>query len=87
MNEKILIGPSSFAALNYAPKQKLIDEVGQTKKAVTNALDKMSESDFKLPYPSKSPIPDATSLIFLTHLYGHLGYHLGQINYHRRLLA
>jgi D-3-phosphoglycerate dehydrogenase len=25
MNEKILIGPSSFAALNYTPKQKLID--------------------------------------------------------------
>ncbi len=25
MNEKILIGPSSFATLNYAPKQKLIE--------------------------------------------------------------
>jgi uncharacterized damage-inducible protein DinB len=27
-----------------------------------------------------------TTGYFLIHLVGHLGYHLGQINYHRRLL-
>lgn len=68
-------------------REQLIDEVIQTKNAVISALDKLSESDLESLYPSKCPIPEATSLAFLTHLYGHLSYHLGQINYHRRLLA
>ena len=29
---------------------------------------------------------DMSTVFFLVHLQGHLNYHLGQINYHRRLL-
>jgi uncharacterized damage-inducible protein DinB len=37
-------------------------------------------------YPQEVLGYPMTTRYFLMHLYGHLNYHLGQINYHRRLL-
>jgi hypothetical protein len=37
------------------------------------------------PYPEKVFAEPMTTRYFLIHLCAHLGYHLGQVNYHRRL--
>ena len=68
-------------------KNALISEIENTKVAVSNALDKYNESDLSGPYPDSRPIPDASIGHTLLHLYAHLSYHLGQVNYHRRLLT
>ena len=38
-------------------------------------------------FPVKKHDETVTHEQMLVHLYGHLAYHLGQVNYHRRLLS
>jgi hypothetical protein len=63
----------------------LIDE---TKEAISKSLTGKDESFFAQPFPKEAVVikEDQTNGFMLTHLYAHLNYHLGQINYHRRLL-
>lgn len=54
---------------------------------IEESLSKLDESDLEKRYPI-DVFNKATNVgFFLTHLYGHLNYHLGQINYHRRLIS
>lgn len=50
-------------------------------------LDKLSEEDFNKTYPIEVFGKPMTTGFFLIHLATHLNYHLGQINYHRRLMS
>jgi uncharacterized damage-inducible protein DinB len=75
-----------FSAKNI-PKEKLLAEIIQTKKAVQEALDKMQPEDLNAIYPENVFNEQMKTQHFLIHLSGHLTYHLGQVNYHRRLLA
>ena len=68
-------------------KANLLAEIQVTRKAVSDSLAKLTDDDLNQDYPSKSPLPNSTTNETLIHLYGHLNYHLGQINYHRRLLG
>lgn len=63
----------------------LIQEIANTKEAVTKALAAVSPDILETGYPL--PVFDypMTVQYFLIHLAGHLGYHLGQVNYHRRI--
>jgi hypothetical protein len=65
----------------------LLQEIQNTKTAVLGTLEAMEPALLSTPYPL--PVFDypMSHLHFLTHLLAHLGYHLGQINYHRRLLT
>lgn len=73
-----------FSAKNIS-KQKLIEEIHQTKKAVSEALANVSKEEIEKIYPVEVFKEPMTTGHFLIHLSAHLGYHLGQINYHRRL--
>ncbi|MNL84327.1 hypothetical protein D3C87_2122640 [compost metagenome] len=53
---------------------------------VNNTLDFLTETDLKAIYPQIVFEKEMTTEFFLVHLSTHLAYHLGQINYHRRLL-
>lgn len=53
---------------------------------VSAALRGLTEEDLAENYPIDVFGRPMTTAFFLTHLASHLGYHLGQINYHRRLL-
>lgn len=75
-----------FSSKNV-PASDLINEIKATKSAVENALDKLSDDDLNNTYPLEVFGKPMTFSYFLIHLSGHLMYHLGQINYHRRLLA
>ena len=53
---------------------------------IATVLPNLSESILSQDYPGVV-LKEKTSIeFFLVHLSGHLSYHLGQINYHRRLL-
>ncbi|NNC86097.1 MAG: DUF1572 family protein [Bacteroidia bacterium] len=53
---------------------------------VENYFDGVNENDFDKLFPINVFKKEMTTRHMIIHLYGHLNYHLGQINYHRRLL-
>ena len=68
------------------PRDQLISSVNETKKVVLSSLQKFDEAQLKSTYPMQVFGYDMTYEYFLIHLFSHLNYHLGQINYLRRLL-
>lgn len=52
---------------------------------VLSTLDRLSDEDFAKTYPIEVFGKPMTTGFFLVHLATHLNYHLGQINYHRRI--
>ncbi len=65
----------------------LLTDVDAALESVKNTLAKLTDGDFAKTYPIEVFGEPMTTGYFLTHLATHLSYHLGQINYHRRLLA
>ncbi len=65
----------------------LIKEIETTKKVVIMTLNKLTEEQLASNYPLELFGEPMSTSFFLIHLHGHLTYHLGQINYHRRLLS
>lgn len=73
-------------SLKDVPRTELIKKVKDTEIMINTVLSQLSEEDLKEEY-SRMPSEDKMSTsYFLIHLISHLDYHLGQINYHRRLL-
>ncbi|MRX67499.1 Protein of unknown function [Flavobacterium resistens] len=77
--------PLEFS-LKDIPKTEIIQKIDETLIAVNNALDSLTETDLESIYPQIVFEKEMTTGFFLVHLSTHLAYHLGQINYHRRLL-
>ena len=69
------------------PRQELIKGIGETLAIVDSTLDKLTNADLEADYPKVvfADKPTMTTGYFLIHLATHLDYHLGQINYHRRI--
>ena len=74
-----------FAA-KQIPKKELISDILKTRKAVKTTLEKIDVFMLEQEYPMQVFSHSMTTTFFLIHLAAHLGYHLGQVNYHRRLL-
>ena len=68
------------------PKSELLQMIDETLNTVESALESMTEDQFDEEYPLIVFEAPMTTGYFLVHLTTHLTYHLGQINYHRRLL-
>lgn len=68
-------------------RSDLIKEIGKTKDAVKTTLEKVSPDILETEYPL--PVFDHAMTVqhFMIHLASHFGYHLGQVNYHRRLIS
>ncbi len=73
-------------SLKNVPKNKLIQQLEDTIEIVDLTLEKLSAEVLQKEYPAEPLGYAMTTEYFLIHLFGHLNYHLGQINYHRRLL-
>ncbi len=67
-------------------KEDLIAEIQKSKKTVRSTLEKIDVFLLEQEYPMQVFGESMTTSFFLIHLASHLNYHLGQINYHRRLL-
>ncbi len=74
-----------FSARNI-PRKDLLIKIDGTLEMLRNTLPSITDADLQKEYP-KLVLEKKTSTEFLLiHLATHLTYHLGQINYHRRLL-
>jgi hypothetical protein len=67
-------------------RTELIIKIDNTVLVVQDALSKMKEDELDKEYPLLVFDKKTSTEYFLIHLAAHLAYHLGQINYHRRLL-
>ena len=68
------------------PVSEMKKQVAETITMVEKTLSMLAEVDLQAEYRRNPFEDDMTTEYFLTHLALHLAYHLGQINYHRRLL-
>lgn len=73
-------------ALKNIPRQELIQKIEATLIMINTVLPGIDEKILKTEYPMLVLKEKTTTEYFLVHLAVHLGYHLGQVNYHRRLL-
>ncbi|MBT1699888.1 DUF1572 family protein [Fulvivirgaceae bacterium PWU4] len=78
--------PLEFSARDVSRAQ-LLNEIQKTKLVVSATLRKLDDESIRQMYPEEVLGYPMTTVFFLTHLLAHLGYHLGQINYHRRLIG
>ena len=68
-------------------RQNLIDHVALAERAVASVLLTLPESILSDPFPEPMRGETLSTREVLLHIAVHLAYHVGQINYHRRLLT
>ncbi len=73
-------------SLKDVPRRELIRQVEVVKNWVLSTLRKMDQEKLEETYVENVLGFPMTNGFFLVHLFGHLSYHLGQINYLRRIL-
>ncbi|TNE66020.1 MAG: DinB family protein [Bacteroidetes bacterium] len=77
---------NEFAAKNI-PRADLLAQIEETTDVVTRVLAQMPETDLQKDFPVEMFGGVQNMGFMLVHLQGHLNYHLGQIDYHRRLIS
>lgn len=73
-------------SLKDVPRAELIQQIEKVTETVTLTLENISAEELEKDFPGDPLGYKMTTGYFLIHLFGHLSYHLGQINYHRRML-
>lgn len=73
-------------SLKHIPRQDLSINIGNCILIVKNTLKGLPEEDLEKDFPLEVFGKKDSTEFILVHLATHLTYHLGQINYHRRLL-
>lgn len=72
------------------PRTEILERLERVRGEIRRVVADLDERALDRPFPSRAPasLGEAPSTRrVLLHLSGHLMYHLGQINYHRRLLG
>ena len=78
---------AEFADKNI-PRSRLIELIHTSKKVINETLNQLADENLIGNYPLQVLGKEMVTIrFFLVHLATHLTYHLGQINYHRRLTA
>ncbi|MBS1754540.1 MAG: DinB family protein [Ferruginibacter sp.] len=54
---------------------------------IKSTFDKLTDADLEKNFPLEKHGEVVSNQHMLLHLFGHLNYHLGQINYHRRMIG
>lgn len=68
-------------------RAELLEKIEQTKYVVVNTLESMRNYNFNNFYPEEVYGDPVKTDYMLVSLSSHLAYHIGQINYHRRLVC
>lgn len=68
------------------PRATLLGELDHTIAMMQATFSKLDNAALEGIFPVMKHDKQETTGHFMIHLYGHLAYHLGQVNYHRRLL-
>ena len=69
------------------PRSELLREIDNAIAAVETGMERITEADLARPYPESVGGVSSTTGAFLAHFATHLAYHLGQVDYHRRILT
>lgn len=87
------LGQSSYVrdrdaefSLRDVPRTDLLAQLDETIAVINRTLPKLDPALLDQEYPLLVFKEKTTTGYFLVHLAVHLGYHLGQVNYHRRLV-
>ncbi len=75
-----------FSSKNI-PRELMMENIDLVLIVIKETLKKISDEQLLEMYPLEVLGYPMTTLYFLLHLQAHLNYHLGQINYHRRILS
>jgi uncharacterized damage-inducible protein DinB len=75
-----------FAARDV-PCSTLLDHLAEAEQAIATVLPQLTEAQLAREYPETIREHHLETGDFLIHLAVHLGYHLGQVSYHRRLVT
>ena len=78
--------PREFAATGLK-RVELLAEIAEAESVVSTVIPALSSADLGASFPEKLGGATVETADFLLHLCAHLGYHLGQIDYHRRLVT
>jgi uncharacterized damage-inducible protein DinB len=69
------------------PRGQLLREIDAAISAVEQGLARVTDADLAKPYPDPPRGHSVTTGEYFIHLVAHFTYHLGQVDYHRRLLT
>ncbi len=69
------------------PRSKLLEDIDITRSVVTDTLEQLSKNDLQKDYILPVLDEKTNTSYFLIYLLSHLNYHIGQINYHRRIIT
>ncbi len=75
--------PLEFECIDM-PREQLIKEIHETKEMIEKVI--LGIDDLSANYPNQISAIPINMQRKLIHLIAHLSYHVGQINYHRRIL-
>jgi DinB superfamily len=78
--------PKEFAE-RFVPANDLLQRIESVKEMVPAVIKSLNASQLNANYPENVLGYPMTAQYFLIHLHGHLNYHLGQIDYLRRILT
>ena len=78
--------PREFAARDV-PREGLAADIGALPALVPGVLEGLTDRRWQETFPENVLGEPLTNRQFVIHLYGHLNYHLGQIDYLRRALS
>ncbi|MBS1750661.1 MAG: DUF1572 family protein [Bacteroidetes bacterium] len=74
--------------LKNVPRSKLLEDIDITRSVVTDTLEQLSKHELQKDYPLPVLNEEKTNTsYFLLFMLNHLNYHIGQINYHRRIIT
>ena len=68
------------------PAKELGESIDQTIRVINYSLAKLNDEDLRKNFPLEKHGETVSNYFMLLHLVTHFNYHLGQINYHRRMV-
>ncbi len=69
------------------PRDEIVAEIERTREVVRRVVPSLDDARLAAEYPEEVGGRRMTTGYHLIHLVAHFAYHLGQVNYHRRLLG
>ena len=77
--------PLEFSARGFS-RREICEQLTDLMNSIPAVIENLSEEQLELEYPEVVLEAATSTRQFLIHLYGHLNWHLGQVNYLRRIL-
>ncbi len=74
-------------SLKGVPREKLVADIESTIEVFKTSLAGINQSKLDETYPLEKIWGQKSTAFYLTSFFGHFSYHLGQVNYLRRILA